>query len=150
MKTAEIFVKPHAPQRPTRGLRVELDGTTLVGLWITVGFSDPAHHTEVGYSVPVSSNIIPHLQRLEGLIKKYGLLQVGASECYLREGRDNVEVGAQHLEVPTPAVNLLIFFGPALLAVERSLGLADKVKLLLALGDESPNQDCSRRSACRS
>jgi hypothetical protein len=39
----------------------------------TVRFCDPAHHTEVGYAVPVQSNIQPHIDRLEGLIRKYGL-----------------------------------------------------------------------------
>ena len=32
-----------------------------------------AHHTQVGYSVPVQSNIQPHIDKLENLIKKYGL-----------------------------------------------------------------------------
>src|ERR1700733_278455 len=35
-------------------------------------------------------------------------------------------------------VNLLVLLGPALLAVERALCLADEVKPLLALGDEGP------------
>jgi hypothetical protein len=51
-------------------------GTTQqehAGLRDTVGFCDPAHHTEVGYSVPLSSNIQPHIDRLEGLLNKYQL-----------------------------------------------------------------------------
>jgi wobble nucleotide-excising tRNase len=43
------------------------------GLRDTVKFCDPAHHTEVGYAVPIQSNIQPHIDRLEGLIKKYGM-----------------------------------------------------------------------------
>jgi len=53
-------------------------GTTqqeYAGLLDSVRFCDPAHHTEVGYSVPVLSNIQPHIDRLEGLLKKYGLVQ---------------------------------------------------------------------------
>jgi hypothetical protein len=44
-----------------------------VGLRDTVRFCDPAHHTQVGYSVPVQSNIQPHIDRLDGLLRKYGL-----------------------------------------------------------------------------
>ena len=40
----------------------------------TCDFSDPAHHTEVGYTVPVRSNIDPHANRLEQLMKKHGLI----------------------------------------------------------------------------
>ncbi|MBY0331765.1 MAG: AAA family ATPase [Acetobacteraceae bacterium] len=40
----------------------------------TVGFCDPAHHDEVGYSVPKHAQILPHLDRVEGLLRKYGLL----------------------------------------------------------------------------
>jgi energy-coupling factor transporter ATP-binding protein EcfA2 len=53
-----------------------ITGTTPqehVGLRDTVRFCDPAHHTQVGYSVPVQSNIQPHIDRLEGLLRKYGL-----------------------------------------------------------------------------
>ena len=45
-----------------------------VGLKDTVRFCDPAHHTQVGYSVPLPSNIQPHIDRVKGLMKKYGLL----------------------------------------------------------------------------
>lgn len=45
-----------------------------VGLKDTVRFCDPAHHTQVGYSVPLHSNIQPHIDRVKGLMKKYGLL----------------------------------------------------------------------------
>jgi hypothetical protein len=40
----------------------------------TVGFTDPAHHSEVGYTVPQKTNIQPHIQRLETLMRKYGLI----------------------------------------------------------------------------
>jgi hypothetical protein len=40
----------------------------------TVGFCDPAHHDEVGYSALKEAQILPHLQRVEGLLKKYGLI----------------------------------------------------------------------------
>jgi energy-coupling factor transporter ATP-binding protein EcfA2 len=53
-----------------------ITGTTPqehVGLRDTVRFCDPAHHTQVAYSVPVLSNIQPHIDRLEGLLRKYGL-----------------------------------------------------------------------------
>lgn len=40
----------------------------------TMKFCDPAHHTEFGYSIPVRSNIEPHYQRLEGFLKKFGVL----------------------------------------------------------------------------
>ena len=44
------------------------------GLKDTVGFTDPAHHTQVGYIVPSATNIRPHIDRLETLLKKYGLI----------------------------------------------------------------------------
>jgi DNA repair exonuclease SbcCD ATPase subunit len=53
-----------------------ITGTTpaeLAGLRDTVQFSDPAHHTEVGYAVPIRANIQPHIDRLENLMRKYGL-----------------------------------------------------------------------------
>jgi wobble nucleotide-excising tRNase len=53
-----------------------LAGTTQqehAGLRDTIGFCDPAHHTEVGYSVPLTSNIQPHIDRMEGLLNKYRL-----------------------------------------------------------------------------
>jgi DNA repair exonuclease SbcCD ATPase subunit len=72
-----------APQQYDRATAAELlplfrtiTGTTQqehVGLRDTVGFCDPAHHTQVGYSVPVQSNIQPHIDRLEGLLRKYDL-----------------------------------------------------------------------------
>ena len=39
----------------------------------TIGFADPAHHTEVGYAAPAKPNILAHLNRLETLIRKHGL-----------------------------------------------------------------------------
>jgi DNA repair exonuclease SbcCD ATPase subunit len=54
-----------------------ITGTTPqehVGLRDTVQFCDPAHHTQVGYSVPVLSNIQPHIDRLETLLRKYRLI----------------------------------------------------------------------------
>jgi hypothetical protein len=53
-----------------------ITGTTpaeLSGLRDTVQFSDPAHHTEVGYAVPIRANIQPHIDRIENLMRKYGL-----------------------------------------------------------------------------
>lgn len=54
-----------------------ITGTTpdeLRGLRDTVQFSDPAHHTQVGYSTPTHPNIQPHIDRLETLMKKYRLI----------------------------------------------------------------------------
>ncbi|MBX3534578.1 MAG: AAA family ATPase [Xanthobacteraceae bacterium] len=54
-----------------------ITGTTTqehVGLRDTIRFCDPAHHTQVGYSVPVLSNIQPHIDRLETLLRKYHLI----------------------------------------------------------------------------
>jgi hypothetical protein len=44
------------------------------GLKDTCVFSDPAHHTEVGYTIPVRSNIDSHINRLEQLMKRHGLI----------------------------------------------------------------------------
>ncbi|MGP1676776.1 MAG: AAA family ATPase [Burkholderiales bacterium] len=44
------------------------------GLKDTFGFASPAHHQQAGYSPPVSTNITPHIQRLEQLIKTYKLM----------------------------------------------------------------------------
>ena len=54
-----------------------ITGTTpaeVTGLRDTVQFCDPAHHTQVGYAVPTLSNIQPHINRMEGLMRKYGLI----------------------------------------------------------------------------
>jgi hypothetical protein len=54
-----------------------ITGTTQqehAGLRDTIEFSDPSHHTEVGYSVPVRTNIDPHISRVEQLMKKYALI----------------------------------------------------------------------------
>ena len=40
----------------------------------TVGFADPAHHSQVGYSTPLATAITPHIDRVTGLLKRYGLL----------------------------------------------------------------------------
>ena len=40
----------------------------------TVGFADPAHHSQVGYSTPLAIAINPHVDRVSGLLKRYGLL----------------------------------------------------------------------------
>ena len=45
-----------------------------VGLDDSIGFTDPSHHTEVGYTTPVSTRISPHVSRIENLIKKYALM----------------------------------------------------------------------------
>ena len=55
----------------------QIPGTTpdeYARLKDTVGFADPAHHAEVGYTVPRITNIQPHIQRLEGLMQKYKLI----------------------------------------------------------------------------
>lgn len=48
--------------------------TDHVGLRDTVQFCDPAHHTQVGYAVPTLSNIQPHIDRLENLMRRHGLI----------------------------------------------------------------------------
>lgn len=40
----------------------------------TIRFCDPAHHTQANYSVPLRSNIQPHIDRVSGLMKKFGLI----------------------------------------------------------------------------
>jgi hypothetical protein len=40
----------------------------------TVRFTDPAHHSQVGYSTPLPTAIQPHIDRVTGLLKKHGLL----------------------------------------------------------------------------
>jgi hypothetical protein len=55
----------------------QIPGTTpdeCARLKDTVGFADPAHHSEVGYTVPQKTNIQPHIQRLVTLMRKYGLI----------------------------------------------------------------------------
>lgn len=44
------------------------------GMKDTIRFCDPAHHTQTGYSVPIKSNIQPHIDRVAGLMKKYCLI----------------------------------------------------------------------------
>lgn len=39
----------------------------------SVEFSDPSHHSEVGYTIPQRTNIEPHINRLETLLNKYQL-----------------------------------------------------------------------------
>lgn len=51
------------------------DPSEHAGLKDTIRFCDPAHHTQAGYSVPLKSNIQPHIDRISGLMKKYGLIQ---------------------------------------------------------------------------
>ena len=52
----------------------DTDPKEHAGMKDTIRFSDPAHHTQAGYSVPVQSNIQPHVDRVEGLMKKYKLI----------------------------------------------------------------------------
>jgi energy-coupling factor transporter ATP-binding protein EcfA2 len=40
----------------------------------TVGFTDPAHHSQVGYSTPLPTAIQPHIDRVTNLLRKHGLL----------------------------------------------------------------------------
>lgn len=40
----------------------------------TVGFADPSHHSQVGYSTPLATAINPHIDRVSGLLRRYGLL----------------------------------------------------------------------------
>ena len=44
------------------------------GLKDFIRFCDPAHHTQAGYAVPLKSNIQPHIDRVQGLMKKYRLV----------------------------------------------------------------------------
>jgi energy-coupling factor transporter ATP-binding protein EcfA2 len=44
------------------------------GLEDSIGFTDPSHHTEVGYTTPVATRIAPHINRVENLLRKYALL----------------------------------------------------------------------------
>lgn len=41
----------------------------------TITWSNPAHHTQPGYTIPNESNIKPHIERLERIIKTLGLLK---------------------------------------------------------------------------
>lgn len=50
------------------------DPSEHAGMKDTIRFCDPAHHTQTGYSVPLKSNIQPHIDRVSGLMKKYGLI----------------------------------------------------------------------------
>lgn len=40
-----------------------------------VKWSDPAHHTDKSWQVPTTSNIVPHINRLENIVKTLGLVQ---------------------------------------------------------------------------
>ena len=54
-----------------------IPGTTPAqhaGLSDTVKFSDPSHHTEVGYTVPVATNIRTHVDRMRQMMKQFGLV----------------------------------------------------------------------------
>lgn len=44
------------------------------GMKDTVQFCDPAHHSQVGYAIPQRVAIQPHIDRVSGLMKKYGLM----------------------------------------------------------------------------
>ena len=44
------------------------------GLKDSIRFCDPAHHTQAGYAVPLKTNIQPHIDRVSGLLKKYGFI----------------------------------------------------------------------------
>ena len=44
------------------------------GMKDTVRFCDPAHHSQVGYAIPLRVAIQPHIDRVSGLMKKYGLM----------------------------------------------------------------------------
>ena len=56
----------------------------------------------------------------------------------LRKRSDNVIVDAESDEVLATASDPLVLLHPPFLGVQRALGLANEVELLLALGDESP------------
>lgn len=45
------------------------------GMKDTVGFCDPAHHSQAGYAPPQRTAIQPHIDRMSGLMKKYGLIK---------------------------------------------------------------------------
>jgi hypothetical protein len=40
----------------------------------SIGFTDPSHHTDVGYTTPVSTRMAPQISRVENLLRKYALL----------------------------------------------------------------------------
>lgn len=44
------------------------------GMKDTVRFCDPAHHSQAGYAPPQRTAIQPHIDRVSGLMKKYGLI----------------------------------------------------------------------------
>jgi hypothetical protein len=80
---AKVLGFPAPPEydnaQPNQLLKLftQITGTTPTehaGLKDTIGFADPAHHSEVGYSVPQKSNIQPHIDRLDGLMKKHRLI----------------------------------------------------------------------------
>ncbi|MES0015594.1 AAA family ATPase [Mesorhizobium sp. M0036] len=50
------------------------DPAEHAGMKDSIKFCDPAHHTQVGYPVPLKSNIQPHIDRVANLMKKYGLV----------------------------------------------------------------------------
>ena len=57
-------------------LFLKIPGTTqqeYAGLDDTVDFSDPAHHSDAGYTPPQKGNIQPHIDRMTNLIKKFDL-----------------------------------------------------------------------------
>ncbi|MGI4796161.1 MAG: AAA family ATPase [Janthinobacterium lividum] len=43
------------------------------GLRDTIRFCDPAHHTQIGFAVPLKPQIQPHIDRVSGLMRKYCL-----------------------------------------------------------------------------
>jgi energy-coupling factor transporter ATP-binding protein EcfA2 len=52
----------------------DTEPTEHAGMKDTVRFCDPAHHTQTGYTAPLKSNIQPHIDRVSGMMKKYGLI----------------------------------------------------------------------------
>lgn len=65
-----------ASSGPLLALFRSIPGTTPedhAGMKDTVGFCDPAHHSQAGYAPPQRTAIQPHIDRISGLIKKYGL-----------------------------------------------------------------------------
>jgi len=78
LKTGSPLGPEYSDAAAPRLLKVfgELPGTTPQdhqGLHHTVRFSDPAHHTEVGWQTPTQQQIEPHIQRLQQIANRYGL-----------------------------------------------------------------------------
>jgi hypothetical protein len=68
------------PERNTASSMVPLFGQVpnvtpqmITDIQDTINWSNPAHHTQPGYSPPPSANIRPHIERLQNMINSLGL-----------------------------------------------------------------------------